>query len=231
MPWHIVKDHNECPKSKPYAVVKNSDGKVVGCHVTRNEAEDQLAALYASEDDSVASDMVDWSGVIVVEGIPTGDNPLRQFAEGSLVWAELPLPLRWNKEDSHGGIPQTVTVNVGRIDEIWREGKEIKASGVFNLNEEDGKRASQLVKNKFLRGISIDADDISDADVELIWKDTENSDEDDVDDLSMLFASPELIIYHSARIRAATLCDIPAFVEANISIIENTDDSDTEDMQ
>ena len=50
MPWHIAEDHADCPSGEPFAVVKDDDGKVVGCHVSRDAAEKQLAALYASED-------------------------------------------------------------------------------------------------------------------------------------------------------------------------------------
>lgn len=48
MPWHISDKHSEC---SGYAVVKDDDGKVVGCHKTKADAEAQLAALYASESD------------------------------------------------------------------------------------------------------------------------------------------------------------------------------------
>lgn len=51
MPWHIVPNSSKCPKSQPFAVVKDSDGSVVGCHATRAKAQRQLAALYANEED------------------------------------------------------------------------------------------------------------------------------------------------------------------------------------
>ena len=48
MPWHIG-EHADC---SGYAVIKDGDGSVAGCHETRAEAEAQLAALYASENGS-----------------------------------------------------------------------------------------------------------------------------------------------------------------------------------
>lgn len=48
MPWHIEDEHPEC---EGYAVVKDSDGELEGCHRTRAQAEAQLAALNISEDD------------------------------------------------------------------------------------------------------------------------------------------------------------------------------------
>lgn len=49
MPWKKVRNHSQCPASKPVAVVKVSDGKVVGCHPSDAAANRQLAALHASE--------------------------------------------------------------------------------------------------------------------------------------------------------------------------------------
>ena len=45
MPWHIGK-HNDC---EGFAVIKDDDGSLAGCHETEDEAKAQLAALYASE--------------------------------------------------------------------------------------------------------------------------------------------------------------------------------------
>jgi hypothetical protein len=50
MPWHKVKGHKQCPASKPWAVVKDKDGKVVGCHASESRANKQLAALHVSEE-------------------------------------------------------------------------------------------------------------------------------------------------------------------------------------
>jgi hypothetical protein len=49
MPWHISHGHSSCASSKPWAVIKDSDGSVVGCHETEDSAKAQLAALNASE--------------------------------------------------------------------------------------------------------------------------------------------------------------------------------------
>lgn len=48
MPWHVAKSAS-CPASKPYAVIKESDGSVVACHATKESAQHQVAALYANE--------------------------------------------------------------------------------------------------------------------------------------------------------------------------------------
>lgn len=225
MPWSVVEGHDGCGDDEPFAVVKEATGEVEGCHATREEADAQVAALYASEDgrtDSYAAKTAPWTGPLAVEGIVTGDG--REFATGALTWADLPVPLRWNKEDSHGGEPHTVAVNVGRIDRIWRDGEKIMGEGVLNLGEPDGQRVYDLIKGKFLRGVSIDADSIGDADVELVWPEGEGSDVDEDDPLAMLFGGPppEKMIFHAGRIRAATLVDIPAFAEAYIALTDDT---------
>jgi hypothetical protein len=51
MPWKIVMHHESCPANKPVAVVKEDDGKVVGCHANSDGAKAQLAALNANVED------------------------------------------------------------------------------------------------------------------------------------------------------------------------------------
>ena len=290
VPWHTVQDHSECGEGQ-WAVVKDSDGSVAGCHGSKAEADEQMAALYANEGDSTVTtealrkgkpsegtpkdkrlkenkygdgshgelecppgqvkdkatgECVDaeqmaagtetlevqgpapediggentapWRGPLTVEGIETGDG--REFDSGALTWADLPLPLRWNKEDSHGGEPHTVAVNVGRIDKIWREDSGlIMGEGLLDLSDDDGRRVHSKVKNQMLRGVSVDVDSVKDADMELIYADTEPNGEDEPDPFAQLFAAPEKVVFHKGRIRAATLVDIPAFAEAYIALL------------
>jgi phage I-like protein len=53
MPWHIEDDNPGC---LGYAVVKDEDGELEGCHRTRAQAEDQLAALNIAEYDDDEED-------------------------------------------------------------------------------------------------------------------------------------------------------------------------------
>jgi hypothetical protein len=134
------------------------------------------------------------------------------------------VPLRWNKEDSHGGEARTIAVNVGRIDKIWRDGSLIMGEGVLDLSDDDGRRVHAKIEGKFLRGVSIDADSIADADVEYVFPEDVNAgtgeSEGDDELFEMLFAQPEKMIFHGGRIRAATLVDIPAFAEAYIALLD-----------
>lgn len=264
VPWHTVHNHAECPDGKPWAVVKDADGSVAGCHPSEAAANEQLAALYASESEAAvttdtsefkvvrehgpelvvpavvaATDVPEddcpegsrklpngecispdeyatrsaWHGVLVVEGVPTGDG--REFSPDALSWADNAL-LRWQKEGSHGG-DHDVTVSVGRIDKVWRVGNQVMGSGVIDIESTDGFEIARRLGNNFAGGISIDADDIQDADIELVWAEEPEGTADD-DPLMLLFGRPEKVVYHSGRVRAATLCDIPAFVEARIAL-------------
>ena len=50
MPYSIDDDNAECADDE-VAVVKDSDGEVMGCHASEEDAQDQIAALEASEDE------------------------------------------------------------------------------------------------------------------------------------------------------------------------------------
>lgn len=243
MPWSIVEGDERCDAGE-FAVVKDADNELAGCHAARDEAEAQVAALYASEaaDDADAAmpaamrNTVPWSGVLVVEGTPTGDG--RQFAAGALTWpqlgdtASLEIPLGWMYERAHGGMATDKVVNVGRIDTITRVGNELHGTGVINLDTEWGRRAAEQMGTRedpgFLAGVSIDADDPEDPqglNVEYVFPDScaleEAPDDagtllDDNDGPDMACMIPEMVVYHSGRIRAATLVDIPAYVEARL---------------
>jgi hypothetical protein len=108
---------------------------------------------------------------------------------------------------------------------VWRDGSNIMGEGVFDLSgpeDDDAHAAYEDNQSGALTGVSIDADDITDADIEYVFPDAspdEDSDEDEPDLFMLLFAAPEKVIFHAARIRAATLCDIPAFVEARLTAI------------
>jgi hypothetical protein len=177
--------------------------------------------------ESTLTEAPQWRGVLVVEGTPTGDG--REFSPDSLSWTDMPLPLRWQKTDSHGGMPTNETVRVGNITRVWRDGSNIMGEGFFDLGgpeDDDPHEAFRRMGAQTLSGISIDADDITDADIEYIFPKSEETQEDDDQDIFLLlFAAPEKIIFHAARIRAATLCDIPAFVEAQIHLIDPADES------
>jgi HK97 family phage prohead protease len=48
MPWLIKPHHSGCPVSKPYGVVSQTTGRLMGCHPTLEQAKKQQAALYVN---------------------------------------------------------------------------------------------------------------------------------------------------------------------------------------
>lgn len=141
-------------------------------------------------EDNYEYEPVPWYGVLAPESTKSGDR--RSFAGQSLRWRGLPLPLKFQgfQDEGHNG-----SFVVGRIDNIWRDGDLIKAEGVFDESA-GAYEVIRLLANMMLRGVSVDVDD---AEGEV--------DEDTME--SMLT---------SARIASATICAIPAFEEAFISI-------------
>lgn len=87
MPWHIETANPEC--SSGYAVVKDSDGTVEGCHRTRREALAQLAALNIAE--------ADRAEIVVVEERQEGYKP----TDGMV--AEARRGLEWRRAFGRGG--------------------------------------------------------------------------------------------------------------------------------
>lgn len=177
MPWHVERGNSACPDG--WAVVKDADKTVEGCHPSRDEAVTQLRALYANEPMTAADEILlppvadvlpdmpegtPWEGVLAPEGVWSGDG--RQFAPDALTWAPLPLALKWQPEedDEHKG-----SVIVGRIDEIFREPPLVKARGVMDDEGLYGAEALRLMHKLMLRGVSLKGDDMEDQDVELVY--------------------------------------------------------------
>jgi hypothetical protein len=150
-----------------------------------------------------------WSSVITVEGMESGDG--RMFSDGALLWGEDPLPLMYQPSmlPGHDG-----SVLVGQIQEIRRDGANIRARGIFDLGGPESSLAHEAyrqVQAGVLRGISVDVDSVTDADIEYVYASDDYEDE-------AFFNTPTLMIVHKGRIRGATLTPMPAFVEAKIAL-------------
>jgi len=152
-----------------------------------------------------------WIGPIVAEDSDTGDG--RMFSGGSLTWGDTqetihPFQVAFANLGEHKG-----SVTAGRIDKMWRapeNPRTIMGKGRFNVNDPDGLRAFRQVRDGFAGGVSIDPDQIADADVEL-----EFAVGDDPNDMT---ARPTKTVFHAGRIRGATLVAFPALVEASIRL-------------
>lgn len=209
MPWRIELGGGDCADSE-YAVIKESDGSTAGCHATRADAEDQLAALYANEGsmasaDPTGADELPLRGILATEGTWTGDG--RYFDPGALRWdvEHMPMPFRWAEEDygAHQGAR-----HVGWIDTAERVGKDIVWTG-----RSFDPAFSQYMQRAGKCGVSIDCDDET-YDV-ILPEDALDVEPEPGKAYPVL---TEKAIFHDARIRAATGVDIPAFITGYVEI-------------
>lgn len=188
-----------------------------------------------------------WEGVICVEGAMTGDGRLME--RGSLDWEGLlPITLRRVEEDtgSHNGARA-----VGRVLTIERQSNgNLWATGDFDSGGEHGIEAARMVGEGISNGISVDLDNVSfelrvaadllkevdalmagDDDYATTEEDAPEQKTDDEGRVTVWEGSPddEVFVVTSARIRAITLVDVPAFAEARIELTgeaESTDDAE-----
>jgi hypothetical protein len=67
----------------------------------------------------MTTEALTWTGIIAIEGEPTGDG--RLIAAGALSWPDHPLALT-HEIDGHA---------IGTVEEIWRDGDLIRAKGTI----------------------------------------------------------------------------------------------------
>jgi hypothetical protein len=179
--------------------------------ITLANAEIDETALPEDEKIGVGEE-VPWYGVLAPEDVMSGDG--RKFSEGALRTRDLPLPLSWQKvnEPGHDG-----SVVVGRIDAIWRKDGQMRGMGVF-LSTAEADESIGLLSEGGIRGVSIDADDGT---MEMFVKDGRTLDDAIAEmetggaDIGM---DDIVTVFTDARICGATLCPIPAFMEAFVSL-------------
>lgn len=153
----------------------------------------------AKEEKSDTSRML-WTGPIGFEDVLTGD--LRYIESEALTWSDLPLPLRYVKEDfgAHDG-----AVVVGLIYAIERQDDgTIFASGTIEKDTEEGREIANQVEKGMLTGVSMDLDNVV---VEAVPH-TEFVADADADSM--------VAVMTQAQLRAATMVSIPAFDKAHI---------------
>lgn len=170
---------------------------------------------------------VRWTAIFCPEGSPTDDG--RVFAPGSITWRELPLTLMGMIETAPGHDGATVC---GRIDNIWKQGGLVLASGVFDTGE-FGSEIARLVGDGTLRGLSVDIaiteldvtykSEVIDKDGNWIGGDVPPSQQEAAegpDPIGVMFdpADSPMYVVWGGVIGAATVCPFPAFGGASIEI-------------
>lgn len=164
------------------------------------------------EEDEAASPTTsyDWEGVLIVEGLPSGDG--RMVKEGALTHRELPIPLMLQVENAMGHDGSRIA---GSIHEVERIGQEIIGRGNFDSGV-DGSEAKRLISEGTMRGVSADIDSVV---VEFVTPEGEAVDFEDV-----IFGGVEAIeLLVEGRIMGATITPFPAFQEAHIAVTESAE--------
>jgi len=105
MPYKVAKS-SECPASKPWGVIKEGDGEVMGCHESEEKAQGQQAALYAAEADeergivSKFRDFLNKLRGLVDQAEAEAEQPAERATSLSQVaeqfWAHLGETERWD---------------------------------------------------------------------------------------------------------------------------------------
>lgn len=152
-----------------------------------------------------------WRGVLVVEGIASGDGRLIEL--GALGVRKLPLPLTVMFSNPVGGTGHDGAQLAGRVDRVWRDGANIWGEGIFDLGSEVGIEARRLVSDGMLRGVSADMDM-----VEVDFENPEPPIDAPMDDY--LDWDPGLMLVTSGRIMGACLTVFPAFEEATVVLLD-----------
>ena len=105
-------------------------------------------------------------GVACVECVLDGADPKRMWAPGSLVFAPLPWSLKWQPSEDEGHEGALV---VGRVDQVWRDGNLIRWVGVLDGGGVQGTEAARQIAGRYIGGISIKADDVTESEVEYVY--------------------------------------------------------------
>lgn len=153
-----------------------------------------------------------WKALLAIEGQPTEDGRLIEV--DALSWRDLPLSLMAMDETGPGG--HVGAEVAGRIDEIWRDGSDIWAKGVFSTGE-FGQKICALVGEQTLRGNSVDL-----AVIESEYRNAETGEVLTDDELMDAFWGDSdiniLFVVTDGVILASTVCPTPAIAGAEIML-------------
>lgn len=142
-------------------------------------------------------------GVAAVEGVPTGDG--RKFALGAVQFADLPQPMGYEFESSHGGDNSKVAI-IGRVDEYFKvpvgDYVEVRFRGVVFPGKPYADQAIEGILDGSGGGVSIIADSMA-LDMEQTGLDA-----DQTADGQMLTQT-----FSQVRVRRHDIVPTPAFQE------------------
>lgn len=181
----------------------------------------------------MAANVVNWAGVIGIEGRMTGDG--RMIENNALTWDDPPLPFWHIRQDQgHGHAGKLV---VGHILTLERHaGGAIYGTGTIDLGCEESIEAARMVGDGLQPGVSFDLDSVSfeiRVRMELLAEEQQIDEEGpataaqdnpvDADGRVTVLAindGDEVMVTTSARVRGATSVGEPAFAETAIELTD-----------
>lgn len=129
--------------------------------VVEEETEtEEVAAAEPVAPTGVMSRPEEFHALLIVEGVETGDD--RIYAEGSVRWRDLPIPLTASDESPHG-FGELMGKHVGWITRVVRQGNEVHGYGSYlpvELRDEQAGRFIAMIQSGDMRGLSAELDDV-----------------------------------------------------------------------
>lgn len=175
-----------------YAFESGEEDKTLSVTASAEENYEEESAEVSVLAEAFQDQLVPWHGVIVVEGLQSGDTYGRMFEKGALSARPFPLPFKFQPTDQEG---HNGSVVCGRIDAAWRgENGMIYAEGFFDASPY-AYESIRLLANEMIRGVSVD-----------------------VTDVVVSALDDDIQVFTRGRIAAATICAIPAFEGAFVAL-------------
>lgn len=241
MPYSITR------RGSQYCVVKDSDGKTMGCHASRTKARRQQKALYAAEasadegsnmtvmdttadtskDTPVTAEREPWEGVLATVLSPTQDG---RIIEEGIAFRDLPVPFSVQIESLEG---HEGSVVCGRIEDISfiplskftkdgfdMDGVREGAIVVYGYGSLDGSEAAAEAKRYLDNGAGVSLDGLHFTGNLFNSEDLSQVDTSELQ-LDDVFAGIMNMTYlrgMSGKIAGVTVVSIPAFEEATVMV-------------
>lgn len=183
-----------------------------------------LIAVTAAADNGIEGEMAGARfriPMLAPVGVKSGDG--REFSPAALSTRDLPIPLMWQIQTQDG---HNSSVIVGRIDSVdhFENGGLGNARGVFDTGPY-GVEAERLVRNRFLRGVSVDLDNFEATSHQKAPEMSDEDFEDENTDTRQVISQGNMVIT-SGRVIAATLVAKPAFQECTIEMDNSAEELD-----
>lgn len=153
-----------------------------------------------------------WSGPITWTGTWSADGRQLAALDGEVPVRPLPLAVavQWFLDEGHKG----AEVGLMRLDEVWQDGDAVMGRGVIDMQDPRGPELARKIREKFLRFVSADVDDVEARDVPI------GPDGDILDTETFDGTGPVGQLWTRWRIMGATLLAHPAFPNAHITTDE-----------